>query len=164
MHPKSVKGGSVGPGARSRVKPPEPGEGLRIGALAQATGLTPDTLRYYERVGLLQAARRTGNGYRLYGAADVERVRFIRAAQALGFTLAEVHEAVGLLGQGALRRADIEARLQRKVAEIDEQMARLRAQRRELLATASRLSCDDGAQLRPALPARRAPSPTGGRR
>jgi len=132
---------------------------MNIGALATATGVTPDTLRYYEREGLVDAPRRGDNGYRQYGDADVARVRFVRGAQALGFTLAEIRVAVGRLRKGRFCRADIEAQLHRKVAEIDAHMAQLRALKKELLATFASLTCEDPAAMRPALPARRAEAP-----
>lgn len=64
--------------------------GFSIGQLARAAGVPTSTVRYYERAGLLQADGRTGGNYRVYGAAALERLRFIRAAQANGFTLGDV--------------------------------------------------------------------------
>lgn len=116
---------------------------MQIGELATATGTTPDTLRYYEREGLIDAPARGGNGYRRYADDAVGRVRFVRAAQALGFTLAEIRVAVQRLRAGKFARADIEKQLHRKIGEIDAQMARLRAMKRELVATFGELTCED---------------------
>ncbi len=69
---------------------------LTIGKLARAGDLSPDALRYYEREGLIAPATKTGSGYRLYGEDAVRRVRFIRHAQACGFTLAEIRELLHL--------------------------------------------------------------------
>src|SRR4051812_33663918 len=67
---------------------------LRIGEVAQRAGISPDTLRYYERLGLLPNVRRTASGYREYSTCAVERVRFIRNSLRFGFAL---HEVAGFL-------------------------------------------------------------------
>jgi DNA-binding transcriptional MerR regulator len=67
---------------------------LRSGALAKATGLSPDTIRHYERVGVLPRASRTDSGYRLYPASALERVRVVQRALRIGFTLAELAEVL----------------------------------------------------------------------
>ena len=64
--------------------------GLTIGAFAKSVGVRADTIRYYERHGLLADPGRTAAGYRIYDARDVERVRFIRKGKHLGFTLKEI--------------------------------------------------------------------------
>lgn len=69
---------------------------LRIGALAAAAGVGVQTLRYYERRGLLMATRRTTAGYREYGPDAIRRVAFIRRAQAMGFTLDEIRALLAL--------------------------------------------------------------------
>jgi DNA-binding transcriptional MerR regulator len=116
---------------------------MNIGSLATATGVTPDTLRFYEKQGLIEPPRRGENGYRDFTEADVARVRFVRSAQSLGFTLAEIRVAVGRLKAGRFGRADIEVQLQRKIGEIDAHMAQLRALKKELLATFGTLTCED---------------------
>jgi len=67
---------------------------LRIGELAAASGLTRDALRYYERQGLLPRSRRTSGGFREYDGGAVDRVRFIKQAQAHGLTLREIRDLV----------------------------------------------------------------------
>ncbi|OZA29845.1 MAG: heavy metal-responsive transcriptional regulator [Hydrogenophilales bacterium 17-61-9] len=67
-----------------------------IGKLAQQVGVTPDTVRYYEKEGLLAPTRKTAAGYRLYDADAVRRLRFIRQAQQCGFSLAEIGELLAL--------------------------------------------------------------------
>ena len=68
----------------------------RIGFAAKAAGVTVETVRYYEREGLLGTASRTDSGYRLYSDADVARLQFIRKAKALGFTLDDIAELLQL--------------------------------------------------------------------
>lgn len=117
---------------------------MNIGELARLSGVSADTLRFYEREGLLAAPARAANGYRSYGDADLERVRFVRAAQSLGFSLAEIARVVPRLAAGALPREEIRGHLQAKMAEIDAQMRRLRELRRELLRTYESLPCAPG--------------------
>jgi MerR family transcriptional regulator, copper efflux regulator len=74
---------------------------LTIGKAARQAGMGIDTVRYYERAGLLPAAPRTPAGYRLYTGQDVERLHFIRRAKRLGFSLEEIAELLRLnAGQG----------------------------------------------------------------
>lgn len=69
---------------------------LTIGALAQATGSKVETIRYYERIGLLPLPARTGGNYRCYGPAHVDRLRFIRRGRDLGFSLQEIRDLLRL--------------------------------------------------------------------
>ena len=72
---------------------------LRIGALSRHTGVHVETIRYYERSGLLPRPARTAAGYRTYRAADAERLRFIRRTRSLGFSLEAVRRLLGLADQ-----------------------------------------------------------------
>lgn len=72
------------------------GNGFLIGELAQRAGVNRETLRYYERRGLLRPSRRSASGYRLYDSAAAERLSFIKRAQAFGFTLDEISVLLGL--------------------------------------------------------------------
>jgi DNA-binding transcriptional MerR regulator len=65
---------------------------VQIGKVARETGLSVDSIRFYEKEGLLQEPARSDGGFRLYTAADIEHLRFIRSAQELGFSLAEIRE------------------------------------------------------------------------
>lgn len=116
---------------------------MKIGELAAATGVTPDTLRFYEKLGLIQPAGRTEARYRHYNEQAVARVRFIKSAQSLGFALQDMAALLPQLDEGQLRRADIEARLNDKVAQIDAQIARLQALRQEVVQTLGSLRCQD---------------------
>lgn len=108
-------------------------EGLTIGELAQRCGVSRDTVRFYEREGLLPKPRRTAARYRLYGEADEGRVRFIRQAQALGLTLGDVGE---LLRHQQSRTPDecrrVAALLRERIGAIDRKLAGLKSFRRLL--------------------------------
>lgn len=120
---------------------------MNIGALAAATGTSPDTLRYYEKEGLIEAPRRAANGYRRYDDRHVASVRFVRSAQALGFSLAEIREIVPRLAAGAFGRTEIEARLHAKLAEIEAHIRQLEQLRQELHDTFALLTCAPGAAV-----------------
>ncbi len=90
---------------------------MRIGALAEATGVSRDTLRFYEKQGLIQADR-WPNGYRDYPEGMIEMVRLIRQAQALGFGLSEIGALLRGL-DGGFSAGEVEAVLREKLAEID---------------------------------------------
>lgn len=104
---------------------------FRIGEVARQAGVNIQTLRYYERRGLVVAPFRRHSGQREYPEAAVARVRVIKAAQRLGFTLAEIEELFAL---SAHRRGTGELRLRAaaKIREIDERIARLQAMKSEL--------------------------------
>jgi MerR family Zn(II)-responsive transcriptional regulator of zntA len=80
---------------------------LTIGKLASLAGTTPNTLRYYEREGLIAPASKAENGYRLFPRDAARRVHFIRQAQQCGFTLAEIHELLALPQQASACCSDV---------------------------------------------------------
>ncbi|TDD97113.1 MerR family DNA-binding protein [Jiangella asiatica] len=99
--------------------------GLRSGELAAAAGVNPQTLRYYERRGLLTQPDRTLGGHRVYPAEAATVVRIIKVAQRLGFTLDEVAELIDV-GRGHGRsRTDLRARAVAKLDEIEARIADL---------------------------------------
>jgi MerR family copper efflux transcriptional regulator len=98
---------------------------LGIGALAKQAGVRIDTVRYYERRGLLAPKSRLPSGYRRYGATEIARLRFIRRAQALGFSLQEIRELLAL-SQGR-DVARVKRVAQAKLADVE---ARIRALQR----------------------------------
>lgn len=104
---------------------------MQIGELAEATGLSRDTLRFYEKRGLL-VARRQSNGYREYPAEAVDWLRYLRTAQALGFTLAEIEEGLPLLSDRDNSGPQLREAMQRKLADIDARIAGLVALRADL--------------------------------
>ena len=90
---------------------------LTIGKVATATEVTPDTLRYYEREGLVAPASKTASGYRLYGEDSLRRIHFIKHAQQCGFSLSDIRELLGLKSRrsaccGDVRKVAIEKKLQ----------------------------------------------------
>jgi len=107
-------------------------DGLTVGRVASAAGVTPDAVRYYERLRLISRATRTPSGYRLFDGADVDRVRAIRRAQALGMSLAEIG---ALFPQGRLGRAEcrrVRRLVAEKIAETDARIVDLRKFRHDL--------------------------------
>jgi Zn(II)-responsive transcriptional regulator len=94
-------------------------QNLTIGKLARQTGVGVETLRYYERRGLIAPERRTDSGYRLFGADAGQRLRFIRHAQALGFSLDEVAELLSLSNRPTESAAEVKRLAQAKIDDID---------------------------------------------
>ncbi|AJW47539.1 MerR family transcriptional regulator [Ralstonia mannitolilytica] len=106
---------------------------LSIGDLSAATGVSRDGLRFYEARGLIRARRRS-NGYRAYPAQTVELVRYVRTAQQLGFTLAEIGDGMTQVWQQPDTDAAVAALLRDKLAAIDARIASLQAMRDALAA------------------------------
>jgi DNA-binding transcriptional MerR regulator len=113
--------------------------GMSVSELASRATVREDTIRYYERVGLLVPARRTAAGHRRYGEVAVDRLLFIRGAQGLGLRLREIRELVSVRDTGVCPCEPAEALLRRKITEIEDEIARLSALRRELVAMADQL-------------------------
>ena len=113
---------------------------VRIGELAADVQLNPKTIRYYEEIGLLPAPRRTAAGYRQYGAADRERLRFIAKAKALGFTLREIGELLALRAGGEEPCSYLGQLLDHKLAAIEVQLAQLTELRTEFQALRTELA------------------------
>lgn len=90
-----------------------------VGKLAKLTGVAVETLRYYERRGLLPQARRTASGYRLFGDDAAQRLRFIRRAQALGFSLDEIAELLALSDNPSKSAQEVKQLTQSKIADIE---------------------------------------------
>ena len=107
---------------------------LRIGEVAGRAGVNVQTLRFYERRGLLPEPPRRASGYREYAPESVRRVRFIKRAQELGFTLAEVEELLRLREDPRIPCREVRATAETKIADIEEKMRRLRAMRAALAA------------------------------
>lgn len=108
-------------------------DGLTIGQLAGAATVHVETLRYYERRGLLARPPRSISNYRLYPPDSVRRVRFIRHAQALGFSLKEIKELLALRAAPKSVCADVRTRATAKIADIEAKMRSLKAMRGALL-------------------------------
>lgn len=102
---------------------------MRIGELAEKAKTRPSTLRYYEERGLLQPPERTPAGYRSYGDESVQRLEFIDRARAAGLTLAQTGQILELRDTGRSPCGHVRDLLDRRLEEIDEQLAQLRALR-----------------------------------
>ena len=106
-------------------------ESIGIGALAKRAGVRIDTVRYYERSGLLAPKARLASGYRRYGEIELSRLRFIRRAQALGFTLDEVRDLLSVSKHRDVSR--VKRAAQQKLADVERKIADLERVRRGLL-------------------------------
>jgi MerR family copper efflux transcriptional regulator len=100
---------------------------MSIGELARKTGVSPDTLRYYEHEGLLPRPPRRASGYREYDEEAAGRVRFILRAKELGFSLEEIVDLLNLSSDAEYGVAGVKARASRRLGEIETQIARLDA-------------------------------------
>lgn len=110
-------------------------KGYRIGEIAAKAGVTPDTLRYYERLGVLPRARRTSGNLRLYGEEVLGRLRFVQQAQSFGLTLKDVHQLVNDQGRpGRERCRKVRDLLAVRLTEVDTRLSELRVFRRTLRA------------------------------
>ncbi|MEU8300318.1 MerR family transcriptional regulator [Micromonospora sp. NPDC048909] len=134
--------------------------GLRSGQLAEAAGVNPQTLRYYERRGLLAEPRRTPGGHRLYPTEAITLLRMIKAAQRLGFTLDEIAAllATGRRHPGRRRNPGLRPRAEAKLAEVTARITDLRDVADSLRAALA-AGCDDLAECA-AQPACPIPFPT----
>lgn len=117
-----------------------------IGKVAQAGGVSVQTVRYYERMSLLPPSQRTPSRYRAYGPETLDRLRFIKRAQALGFSLEEVREILRLRYEGRSPCKCVRQLLERKLEQLEREMAELARFRHELRATLK------GSQKLPRLP------------
>ncbi len=103
-----------------------------IGELADATGTKVETVRYYERIGILPAPKRTSGNYRAYSAGHLARLSFIRRARDLGFTLDQVRALLALADQKKQDCGTVDALAREHLADIDRKISDLKALRREL--------------------------------
>lgn len=106
--------------------------GITIGQLAKNVGVNIQTVRYYERLKLLAPTARMPSGYRLYGTAEVQRLRFIKNAQALGFTLQEIMDLLNLRVSSAARCGDVQQKAAAKLAAVEAKVLDLQALARAL--------------------------------
>jgi len=117
--------------------------GLRVAELAAAVGVAGDTIRYYEKAGLLPEPARTPAGYRAYEADAVDRLRFIHGAQRLGLRLRDIKDLLAIRDTGVCPCEPAEQLLRRRLAEVDAEMARLSALREQMIAMVEALPSQD---------------------
>ena len=127
-------------------------EYLRSSELARLAGVSTDTLRHYERKGLLARPRRSSNGYREYPASALDRVRLVQRAVAIGFTLDELSRILSVRDRGGAPCHEVRALAGTKLAEVESQLDELNALRDEL----QRLLRDWDALLKKSSPSHRA--------
>lgn len=108
----------------------ETASSLRSGDLARLTGLSSDTIRHYERLGILPEAPRTASGYRIYSRDAVERVRLVQRALQLGFTLAELTEILKVRDGGGVPCHRVLKLTEEKLQNLEEQIKDLRQTQR----------------------------------
>lgn len=122
---------------------------MRIGELAEVTGVTPKTLRYYESEGLLPEPGRTAGGYRDYGPEAPTRVAFVRQAQAAGLTLRQIGKVLAVRDGGAAPCGHVSEFVDTRLAEVEQRLRELRGVRRQLLELRARLETLDPADCTP---------------
>lgn len=108
---------------------------LKIGEVSRRSGIGVEALRFYEKGGLLDRPSRTFSGYRVYGEEVLERLAFIKRAQALGFSLDEIRRIVEDARKGESPCDEVREIVRRRMAELDERLRELHRYRRELKST-----------------------------
>src|SRR5690606_9265015 len=107
---------------------------LTIGQVARQAGIGVETIRFYEREGLLEPPRRRPSGYREYPPEAIARLRFIKQAQRLGFTLREIKELLALRLDPTATRSDVRKQAQAKTADIEQRIQELQRMKQALMA------------------------------
>lgn len=107
-------------------------EALTIGRLARLGGVNLETIRYYEREGLLPKPPRTEAGYRLFPSDTARRLRFIKRAQELGFSLSEIRDLLTLRMKPGTKREHIRSRAEAKITDIEQKIRALEAMKKTL--------------------------------
>jgi DNA-binding transcriptional MerR regulator len=120
---------------RRQVATNETAAALKIGEVARRAGVGVETVRFYERSGLLDSPARTEGGYRLYDSRALKTLEFIKRAQSLGFTLEEIKRIIAESRAGQRPCAEARETVRRRLAELDKEMAQIRRYRNALAAT-----------------------------
>jgi MerR family transcriptional regulator, copper efflux regulator len=122
---------------------------MRIGELAEQAGISTKAIRYYEQIGILTPPPRTPAGYRTYDATALGRLGFVRAAQAVGFTLGEIRQIIAFRDRGQAPCAHVTHLLLARAADLEERIRELQTLRRELRQLAHRAGTLDPEQCPP---------------
>ena len=104
----------------------------RIGQVAQETGISIDTIRFYEKQGLLKRSPRTEGGFRLFGLSDIETLKFVRKAQELGFSLNEIRELLILRSDHVPACSHVKELLDQKLTAVEQKITELQSLERSL--------------------------------
>ena len=99
----------------------------RIGQVAQETGLSIDTIRFYEKQGLLRRSPRTEGGFRLFGSGEIDALKFVRKAQELGFSLAEIRELLVLRAEHVPACSHVKELLDQKLMAVEQKIKELQS-------------------------------------
>lgn len=118
---------------------------MRIGEVAETTGVPAKTIRFWEGEGLLPAPTRTPNGYRDYQAADTDRIRFVRHAQGAGLHLGEIRQVLDISDAGQPPCQHVQALVQQHLADVDARITELTQARHVLQDVAARAAAQDPA-------------------
>lgn len=116
------------------------GKGLQRAALARRTACNLETIRYYEKIGMMPDPPRTGSGYRVYDESHVSRLRFILRARELGFAIEEIRGLLGLVDGGTQTCAEVKERTERHLSDVRAKIADLKRIEKVLAATAAQCS------------------------
>ncbi len=108
------------------------GKTLFIGQVARQTGINPKTIRYYEEIGLLPKPRRGDNNYRVYSEDTVIRIKFIKKAKSLGFTLKEIKEILALRDRGFKPCNHVRSLLKQRIFDVEQKISELTVLRSQL--------------------------------
>jgi MerR family mercuric resistance operon transcriptional regulator len=115
-------------------------KGLQRGELARLTGSNLETIRYYEKIGMIPEPPRTASGYRVYDETHVSRLRFILRARELGFAIGEIRGLLGLVDDGTQTCAEVKERTERHLANVRAKIADLQRIEQVLATTAAQCS------------------------
>lgn len=119
---------------------------MNISEAAIATGLSAKTIRYYEKEGVIAAAKRSGNGYRQYDAAQIEQLLFIKRARGLGFSLTESQELLDLANNPSRTSAEVKQRAVEHLHNVEEQIKHLEEIRSSLKTVVEACAGDENSQ------------------
>src|SRR6516162_3244306 len=108
-------------------------QSMTIGQVAKLAGVGVETIRFYEREGLLNKPKRRQSGYRVFSAEVVGRIRFIKQAKQLGFSLREIRDLLFLRVDGRATAADVKVRVDAKISQIDSRLRDLKRMRGALV-------------------------------
>jgi len=109
-----------------------PMEPVNIGAAAKASGVSAKMIRHYESIGLVPSAGRTESGYRTYAEPDLHRLRFVKRARNLGFSIKEIEALLALWGDRRRSSAKVKALTQKHIAELEARIAEMQAMKQAL--------------------------------
>lgn len=120
---------------------------MNIGELAKRCDVSTDTIRYYEKEGLLNSALRQNNGYRLYSEVDIARLQFIQTAKKLGFTLLEIRLFLPEIQSDHFYKDDLKKKLEQKVDQIYKKIIELQLLKLNIINTSQALQCSSDMPL-----------------